>query len=121
MVIFSSKCQHLNKMFANTEFQFVSCTFNLNVRRPGLSVGVTVLIMPDRAVAPMMLAIRLSKGESSVLVCPPPVADVSRLWAATLFLALTLTSNHFFLQRTLSEDIKHFETCLIPSFFFISQ
>ena len=38
---FSSKCQNLNKMFANTEF--VSCTFNLNVRRPSLSVCVTVL------------------------------------------------------------------------------
>ena len=28
-------------MFANTEF--VSCTFNLNVRQPSLSAGVTVL------------------------------------------------------------------------------
>lgn len=55
------------------------------------------LVIPDRAVSPMMQAMRLSNGESSVVVCPPPVADISRLCAVTRFLANTLMSNHFFL------------------------
>lgn len=54
------------------------------------------LVIPDRAVSQMMQAMQLSNGESSVVVCPPPVAYISRLCAVTRFLANTLISNHFF-------------------------
>ena len=55
-------------------------------------------IMPHNAVSPMMLAIRVSMGVSWVAACPPPVNDVSGLWAVTRFLAFSLMSNHFFLN-----------------------
>lgn len=50
------------------------------------------------AVSPMMLAVCVSKGESSVALCPP-VAQMSRLCAMTRFFALTLISNHFFFLK----------------------
>ena len=63
-------------------------------------------IIPRSAVSPMMLAIWVSMGDTSVVACPPPVRDTSRLWAVTRFLALTFMSNRFFFisESALSSD-----------------
>ena len=84
--------------------------------------------MPHNAVSPMMLAIRVSMGVSWVAACPPPVNDVSSLWAVTRFLAFSLMSNHFFLisvifflipELTASATLSHaafFHLLVIPAF-----
>lgn len=42
-------------------------------------------MIPEIAVPTIMLVIRVSMGVRCVAVCPPPVADISRLYDVTFF------------------------------------
>lgn len=82
---------------------FVYFTVNVDVRWSSLlcGSGVTVSMCNDARES----CIANGAGNSAVL-CPPPVAEMSRLCAVTCFVALSLISNHFFFisDKDLSSD-----------------